>query len=80
MSCHFAAVEQAGSSKEQCARADRANSPNSSSHLFDPLHYFRAYLIVLNCASTSYEQGVDLPADPPKRLMCCDSQSAVRNN
>jgi hypothetical protein len=80
MSCHFAAVEQAGSSQEHCARADRANSSNSSSHLFDPLHCFKAYLIVLNCASTSYEHGIDLPAHPPKCLMRRDSQSTVRNN
>jgi hypothetical protein len=69
MRCRFAPIEQAGSSQEHCARADRAYAPNSSSDFPDPLDCFNAYLIVLNGTSTSYEQGIDLPADPPKRLM-----------
>jgi hypothetical protein len=80
MSCHLAAVEQAGSSKEHCTGADRADSPNSSRHFSDPSHHFNAYLIVLDCTSTGYEQGVDLSTDLPKRLVRSDSQSTVRYN
>src|SRR5436190_10893878 len=62
MSCRLAAVEQAGASKEHCAGTDRADSANSSSHLFDPSHCFNVYFIVLNGIATGYEQGIDLPA------------------
>jgi hypothetical protein len=79
MSCDFAAVEQTGSSKEHRAGADRADSPSSSGDLSEPLHYFKVYLVALNCASTGNEQGVDLSAHLPKRLMRCDSQPTVRN-
>jgi hypothetical protein len=80
MRCRFAAIDQAGPSKEQCAGANRADSSNSSSHLSDPLHYFNAYLIVLDCTATGDKQGVDLPAYSPKRVMRRDSQSTVRDN
>jgi hypothetical protein len=80
MSCGFAAVEQSGPSQEHCPRADRADPSNASSHLSNPPHYFNPHLIVLNCTATGYEQGVDLSADPPKRVMRGDLQSTVRNN
>src|SRR5438874_9811212 len=78
MSCRMAAVQQADSSQEHRAGADRADSPNSSSDLPEPSHYFSVYLIVLNGGSPGYEQGVDRPANLPKRLMRRDSQTAVR--
>jgi hypothetical protein len=50
-----------------------------SSDLSEPSHYVNSDLVVLNCSSTSNEQGVDLPAHLPKRLMRRDSQATVRN-
>jgi hypothetical protein len=80
MSCGPAAIEQTCSSKKHCAGANRADSTHPSGDLSQPAHYFNAYLVVLNCASAGYEQGVDLPSHFPKRLMRCDSQPTVRNN
>src|SRR5438046_3937735 len=77
MSCRLAAVEQAGASKEHCAGTDRADSANSSSHLFDPSHCLNAYLIVLNGTATGYETSIDLPAHSSKRDIRYGSDNTV---
>src|SRR6202030_271603 len=71
--CRLAAVEQAGSSQEQRAGADGADTPNTSGHLSDPLHHLQVYLVILDRTPTGDEQGVDLAAHPPKRVMSRDA-------
>jgi hypothetical protein len=73
-----AAVQQARSSKEHCAGADRADSSNSSGDLSQPAHNVIVYFILLNCAPTGYEQSVDLAAHLPKSFVRGDPQAAVR--
>src|SRR5437762_1505777 len=80
MSCGTATVKHAGSTEEQCAGADRADSPDTSSYLSEPSNYFNGYLIVLDGGATGNEQGVYLAPHLSKRLMRCDSQSTVRHN
>jgi hypothetical protein len=80
MRCRPATVQDAGSAEEQCAGADRADSPDTSSYLSEPSNYFNWYLIFLDGGATGYEQGVYLAPYLPKRLMRCDSQSTVRHN
>jgi hypothetical protein len=75
-----ATVEDAGSTEQQCAGADRADSPDTSSYLSQPSNYFNGYLIFLDGGATGYEQGVHLAPHISKRLMRCDSQSTVRHN
>src|SRR5438309_2989529 len=80
MSCGTATIKYAGSTEEQCAGADRADSPDTSSYLSEPSNYFNGYLIFLDGGAAGYEQGVYLAPHLSKRLMCCDSQSTVRHN
>jgi len=80
MSCRTAIVKDAGSTEKQCAGADRADSPDTSSYLSEPSNYFNGYLIFLDGGATGYEQGVYLAPHLSKWLMRCDSQSTVRHN
>jgi len=80
MRCRTATVKHAGSTEEQCAGADRADSPDTSSYLSEPSNYFNGYLIFLDGGATGYEQGVYLAPHLSKRLMRRDSQSTVRHN
>jgi hypothetical protein len=80
MSCRLAAIEQSSSPQEQCAGADRADAPNSPGNLSKPLHHFRTYLVFLNGAPARDEKGIDFSAHLSKRLMRCDSQSAIRRD
>ena len=80
MSCRTATVKHAGSTEEQRAGADRADSPDTSSYRSEPSNYFNGYLIFLDGGATSYEQGVYLAPHVSKCLMCCDSQPTVRHN
>jgi hypothetical protein len=80
MRCRTATVKNAGSTEEQCAGADRADSPDASSYLSEPSNYFDGYLIFLDRGATGYEQGVYLAPHLSKRLMRCNSQSTVSYN
>ncbi len=60
MRCRTATVKDAGSTEEQCAGADRADSPDTSRYLFEPSDYFNGYLVVLDGGATSDKQRVDL--------------------
>jgi len=80
MRCGTATVQDAGLAEEQCAGADRADSPDTSSYLSEPSNYFHGYLIFLDGGATGYEQRVYLAPHLSKRLMRCDSQSTVRHN
>jgi hypothetical protein len=75
-----ATIQQAGSTEEQRAGADRADSPYTFSYLSEPPHYFNEYLIVLDGGAAGDKQRVDLAPHLSKRLMRCDSQSTVRHN
>jgi hypothetical protein len=79
MSCRSAAVEQTGSSKQHCAGADRANSPDPSGNLSQPTHDVTAYFILFNRAATRDEQGIDLSVHSPKSFVRGDAQSAIGN-
>jgi hypothetical protein len=78
--CGTATVKDAGSTEEQCAGTDRANSPDTSSYLSEPSNYFNWYLIFLDGGATGYEQGVYLAPYLSKGFVRCDSQSTVRHN
>jgi len=80
MRSRTATVKNAGSTEEQCAGADRADSPDTSSYLSEPSNYFYGYLIFLDGSATGDEQRVYLAPHLSKRLMRCDSQSTVRHN
>jgi len=80
MRSRTATVKHAGSTEEQCAGADRADSPDTSSYLSEPSNYFYAYLVFLDGSATGNEQRVYLAPHLSKRLMRCDSQSTVRHN
>ncbi len=80
MRCRTATVKDAGATEEQCAGADRADSPDTSSYLSEPSNYFDGYLILLDRSATGYEQGIYLTPHLSKCLMRCDSQSTVRHN
>ena len=80
MRCRTATVKHAGSTEEQCAGADRPDSPDTSSYLSEPSNDSNGYLIFLDRGATGYKQGVYLAPHLSKRLMRCDSQSTVRHN
>src|SRR6266550_1971670 len=80
MRSRTATVKNAGSTEEQCAGADRADSPDTSSYLSEPSNYFYGYLIFLDRVATGNEQGVYLAPHLSKRLVRRDSQSTVRHN
>lgn len=70
----FAPVQQAGPREQHGPRADRADSPDPSRDISNPLDHVFAGLIVLNRASSGYQQRVDLSAHSPKGPMAFDSQ------
>src|SRR5206468_5683256 len=80
MRCGTATVKDAGPTEEQCAGADRADSPDTSSYLSEPTNHFNGYLIFLDRVATGNKQRVYLAPHLSKRLMRCDSQSTVRHN
>src|SRR5213076_3471627 len=60
MRCRTATVKDAGSTEEQCAGADRADSPDTSSYLFEPSNYLNGCLIFLDRVATGDKQRVYL--------------------
>src|SRR4029077_18174084 len=80
MRCGTATIKDAGSTEEQCAGADRADSPDTSSYLSEPSNYFNGYLILLDGGAAGYKQCIYLAPYLSKRLMRCDSQSTVRHH
>src|SRR5437016_4803918 len=79
MSCCPAAIEQTCSSKQHCAGANRADSPDPPGDLSQPAHDVTVYFIPLDRAATCYEQGVDLSTHFSKSFMRGDAQPTVRN-
>jgi hypothetical protein len=55
MSCGPAAIEQTCSSKQHCAGANRADSPDPSGDLSQPAHDVTVYFVLLDRAATCYE-------------------------
>src|SRR5438094_9564516 len=62
MRSRTATVKDAGPTEEQCAGADRADSPDTSSYLSEPSHYFYGCLISLGGSATATKQRAYLPA------------------
>jgi hypothetical protein len=79
MSCGPPAIEQTCSSKQHCAGANRADSPDPSGDRSKPAHHVAAYFILLDRAASCYEQSVDLSTYFPKGFVRDDLQPAVRH-
>src|SRR2546423_6486966 len=70
-----AAIEQAGSSKQHCAGADRSDPTYSAGNLFQPTDDVRINFILFNRIAAGDEQSVDLAAQLPKSVVRGDADT-----
>ena len=74
MRCRTATVKDAGSAEEQCAGADRADSPDTSSYLSEPSNYFNGYSS-FSMAAPPATSSVSISPRTSRNVLC----AVIRN-